>query len=185
MLVLPCLCQVGGFNQSQPQYAYAVGAIAIVMLLTTLQLSYKLYKYHNRLERQSLMALVASEIIILTFGVCRWGVPCCIDAQYQLPAQCLTDCTLCCACPGFALFGITTSYVLLATILFAPPVFAVLTGVYSMWSLADFELFVAGGFSMPRMLFNPQANDPAAAGRCFPPPPFPGTTVHHPIDAHD
>jgi hypothetical protein len=43
---------------------------------------------------------------------------------------------------GFALYGITHSAVLLATILFAPPVLLLVCGLYALWAQADFDFFL-------------------------------------------
>ncbi len=47
--------------------------------------------------------------------------------------------------PGFALYGVTRSAVVLATVLFAPPVVISATVVYTLWSRAGFKLFLTAG----------------------------------------
>jgi hypothetical protein len=60
--------QVMGFNRSQPQYAYAVGAIALVLLQLCVQRTYKAYRHFGRLERSTMWAALGAEAVTLTFG---------------------------------------------------------------------------------------------------------------------
>lgn len=63
--VLPV--QVSGFNHSQPQYAYAVGAVGIVCLCTLLSISYFNYR-EGGLNTHCVHSLAAAEAVILGFG---------------------------------------------------------------------------------------------------------------------
>jgi hypothetical protein len=68
MLLGVVMVQVPGFNRSQPQYAYAVGAIALVLLQTFVRIAITSYDVYGKIETSTLGALVAAEAVILAFG---------------------------------------------------------------------------------------------------------------------
>lgn len=71
---LCCVPQVGGFNRSQPQYAYSVAAFALVLLQLAVQIAYKSYRYYGQVERSTVVALGVAEVVVLAFGMCSMFV---------------------------------------------------------------------------------------------------------------
>ena len=153
MAVAPGAPQVPGFNNHQPQYAYAIGAIGIVLLYMAVSIGLR-YRACNggNLEKRSLASFAVAELIVLGFG----GCPLCCDCSLVLHCGPLCHYAAGRVCAGFALFGVTVSYIVLATILFLPFLVVSLLVLYSTWVKDDFEWFVAGGFWNPFSRAEPQ-----------------------------
>jgi hypothetical protein len=113
--------QVPGFNRNQPQYAYAVGAIALVLLQLFTRFAVAAYRYHGHMNQATAWALVVAEVVVLAFGASRGS---CLKGLHPSPHRTLL--TTATAIPftlaGLALYGITSSAVVLATVVFGPPV---------------------------------------------------------------
>jgi hypothetical protein len=63
--------QVPGFNDQQPQYAYSIGAIGIVLLYAALSVGIRQLAANGKaLSIEVIAAFVSAEAVVLGFGAC-------------------------------------------------------------------------------------------------------------------